>query len=265
MAIMQGELSEYALPDLLMFLQGMRKHGQLIVEQAASRLSAGVFFDRGEVVHAYCPPREGVPAIHQMLRWQDGRFAFLKGSTHRTRAIEIDLHNLLIDGLRQLDEHRLIEDQLPPHDTVLHVQRDADAVEDVRLTRAEWKLLSLINGRRTLREVVDLSGREDLDAQRLVYGMITAGLILTNHDDSYLARIVPEKVPAESAARTRSSPPTMLANLLLRQVDGRTDLRELRRRLGCAESELVEEFNLLKRTGWVRLGSGADAYERFFR
>lgn len=265
MAIMQGDLSEYALPDLLMFMQGMRKHGQLIVEDAASRLSAGVFFDRGEVVHAYCPPREGVPAIHQLLRWQEGRFAFLKGATHRVRTIEADLHNLLLDGLRQLDEHRVIEKHLPPDDTVLHVQRDANAVEDVQMTQAEWRLLSLINGRRTMRQIVELSGREDLDAQRQIYGLITSGLVLTNHDDSYLAAIIPERVPSGSAACNRSAPPTLLANLLLKHLDGVSDLRTIRQRLACSEAELVEEFNLLKRTGWVRLRSGTDAFERFFR
>ncbi len=265
MAIMQGDLSEYALPDLLMFLQGMRKHGQLIVEHTVTRVSAGIFFDRGEVVHAYCPPREGVPAINQLLRWEEGRFAFLKGATHRERTIEVDLHNLLLDGLRQLDEQRLIEGRLPPNDTVLHVQRDATAIEDVRLTQIEWRLLSLINGRRTLQEVIALAGRIELDSQRLVYGLISSGLILTNHDDSYLSKIIPERVPASAAAHTRGSPPTMMANLLLKQIDGRADLRMIRSSLGCSEAELVEEFNLLNRTGWVRIISGHEAVERFFR
>ncbi len=265
MAIMQGDLSEYALPDLLMFLQGMRKHGQLIVEHAHTRISAGVFFDRGEVVHAYCPPREGVPAIHQLLRWEEGRFAFLKGATHRERTIDIDLHNLLLDGLRQIDEQKVIEERLPPTNTVLHVQRDSTAVEDVRLTQGEWRLLSLINGRRSLQEIIEMSGREEMDSQRLVYSLISSGLILTNHDDSYLAAIIAERIPAAAAAHTRASPPTLLANLLIKHLDGRADLRQVRYQLNCHESELVEEFNLLKRTGWVRIVSGHDVYERFFR
>jgi hypothetical protein len=265
MSIMQGDLAEYALPDLLMFLQGMRKHGQLIVENSITRVSAGVFFDRGEVVHAYCPPREGVQAINHLLRWEEGRFAFLKGATHRERTIEIDLHNLLLDGLRQLDEQRLIEGRLPAANTVLYVQRDCSATEDVRLTQVEWRVLSLINGRRTLQEVIDLSGLVELDSQRLVYGLMSSGLILTNHDDSYLSQIIPERVPTADAAHTRSSPPTMLANVLVKQIDGLRDLRQIRHALGCSETELVEEFNLLKRTGWVRIRSGVEVFERFLR
>ena len=265
MSIMQGDLAEYALPDLLMFLQGMRKHGQLIIEQAKSNVSAGVFFDRGEVVHAYCPPKEGITAIHQLLRWQEGRFAFLKGATHPARTIDVDLQNLLLEGLRQIDEHSSIESKLPPPDTVLHVQRDSSAIEDVKLNQSEWRLLSLINGRRTFRDVVALSGKEEFDAKRQVYSLITGGLILTNTDDSYLDGIIAERIPVATASHTRTAPPTMLANLMVKTLDGTLTLREVRRRLGCGEAELVEEFNLLKRIGWVRLVAGHDVYERFFR
>ena len=30
------------------------------------------------------PPQEGVPAIHQLLRWREGRFAFLKNASVST-------------------------------------------------------------------------------------------------------------------------------------------------------------------------------------
>ena len=265
MAIMHGDLAEYALPDLLMFLHGMRKHGQLIVEHPTNRASAGVFFDQGDVVHAYCPPKEGVQALHQLLRWREGRFAFLKGASSATRTIQADLHNLLLDGLRQIDELRFFEDNLPPGNTVLHVQRDGSQVEDVRLTQVEWRFLSLVNGRRTLDQVVEQSGRDAEDAHRILYGLITSGLILTNHDDSYLGTIVAERIPAADASRTRAAPPTMLANLLLKHLDGGRSMRDVKHLLGCGEADLVEEFRLLVRTGWVRISQGNDAYERYFQ
>ena len=265
MAIMQGDLAEYALPDLLMFLQGMRKQGQLIIENAERKISAGVYFAGGEVVHAWCPPQEGVPAIHQLLRWREGRFAFLKNATVPTRTITDDLQHLLLDGLRQIDENRHIDAGLPAGGTILHVQRDMRRVEEVRLTVVEWKVLSLINGRRSLAQVVAASGRDEQDARRIIFGLITTGLILTNNDDSHLAEIVPRRVPAERAPHTRSAPPTMLANLLLREVDGRRTLKEIKAALGCGEPELVEEFCLLERTAWLELERGRDVFERYYR
>lgn len=260
---MQGDLSEYALPDLLQFLQGMRKQGQLLVESPQSTAPAGIYFDDGEIIHAYCPPREGVTAFYQLLRWRQGHFVFLKGAKSHTRTITSDLHNLLLEGLRLLDEHRHIEDQLPPAKTVLHVQRDHSAVEDLRLTQSEWRMVGLVNGRRTLEQVVQLSQREEQEAQRIIYGLITSGLILTHNDERYLAQMIPEKVPAEQASKTRAAPPTMLANLLIKQIDGTKSLKDIKAKLACPEAELIDEFSLLMRTGWVRLAQGQDAYERY--
>jgi hypothetical protein len=190
---------------------------------------------------------------------------FLKGAKSHTRTITSDLHNLLLEGLRLLDEHRHIEDQLPPPKTVLHVQRDHSQVEDLRLTQSEWRMVGLVNGRRTLEQIVQLSQREEQEAQRIIYGLITSGLILTHNDEQYLASMVPEKVPAEQAAKTRAAPPTMLANLLIKQIDGKQSLKDIKNRLGCTEADMVDEFALLMRTGWVRLAQGQDAYERYCR
>jgi hypothetical protein len=265
MSVMQGDLSEYALPDLLQFLQGMRKQGQLLVESPQASSPAGIYFDDGEVIHAYCPPREGVTAFYQLLRWRQGHFVFLKGAKSHTRTITSDLHNLLLEGLRLLDEHRHIEDQLPPPNTVLHVQRDHSEVEDLRLTQSEWRMVGLVNGRRTMEQVIQLSQREEQEAQRIIYGLITSGLILTRNDDRYLAVMVPEKIPAGEASKTRAAPPTMLANLVLKQIDGKASIRDIKIRLNCVEAELIDEFTLLMRTGWVRLAQGQDAYERYCR
>ncbi len=268
MAIMQGDLAEYALPDLLLFLSGMRKHGQLLIECSASKRSAGVFFDQGEVVHAYCPPREGAPAVFQLLRWKQGRFAFLKNAAARTRTIELDINNLLLEGMRQLDEHRHLTEQLPPATTVLHVRRDERSVEasdEIRMTQREWRLLGFINGRRTVGQVVEQSGLEENEAERILYGLLTGGMVTTVHDDAYLAKIVPEKIPAAEAPANRAAPPTLLGNLVLRQVNGQASLRDLRRTMKCDEAELMDELALLLRTAWVRLCAGQDVWERHLR
>src|SRR5574341_2270800 len=153
MAIMQGDLGEYALPDILQFIHSTRKQGQLLLEGAAAA-SAGVYFSAGEIVHAYCPPRIGVPAFHQLLGWETGRFAFLKNAAPAQRTIHDDLQNLLLDGLRRLDEYRAIAARLPPRGAVLHLAPTGEAKADIRLTRSEWSVLSHVNGRRTLDEVL---------------------------------------------------------------------------------------------------------------
>lgn len=261
MAIMQGDLGEYALPDLLQFIHGTRKQGQLLLE-GASTASAGVYFSAGEVVHAYCPPRVGVPAFHHLLTWESGRFAFLKNAAPAQRTIHDDLQNLLLDGLRRLDEYRAIAARLPPPATVLHLAQGADAKADIRLTRPEWTLLSQVNGRRTLEEVLRQGAAED-ESARIVYGLLVSGLVTTARDDSWLDAIVPARIAADEASPSRGAPPTILANLVLKRVDGRRSLAAILRELSCGERPLAEELRLLQRTGWIRFAAGAELFERY--
>lgn len=260
MAIMQGDLGEYALPDLLQFIHSTRKQGQLLLERAAAT-PAGVYFSGGEVVHAYCPPRVGVPAFHHLLTWESGRFAFLKNAAPAQRTIHDDLQNLLLDGLRRLDEYRAIVGRLPPRATVLHLSGAGEPTADVRLTRAEWGVLSQVNGRRTLEELLGAGGSED-ETARIVYGLLVSGLVTTARDDTWMGAIVPERVPVGEAPPTRVAPPTILANLVLKRVDGRRSLAVILAELDCGERALAEELTLLRRTGWIRFAAGADLFER---
>lgn len=263
MAIIQGDLAEYAVPDLLQFMHASRKQGQLLLQLRASTQPAGVFFHSGEVIHAYCPPKVGVNALYALLGWREGRFAFLKDAAAPERTIHDGLQNILLEGLRRLDEYRVIAERLPAPDTVLHLSRESEGEADIRLTRGEWKVLSLVNGRRTLREVMEGSQRAEDEGARMVYGLLVAGLVTTVSDDRWLDRIVPARIPAAEAPPQRGAPPTILANLLLKRVDGVRTLAALRRELGCTERDLGEELRLLVRTGWVRLVRGADLFERW--
>jgi hypothetical protein len=262
MAIMQGDLAEYALPDLLQFIHSTRKEGQLLLEAAPSR-AAGVYFAGGEVVHAYCPPRVGVPAFYTLLAWEAGRFAFLKNAVPYERTIFDDLQNLLLDGLRRLDELRVVQQRLPARDAVLHLAPERERQAEIRLKLPEWRVLSSVNGRRTLEEVLHLAGAAEDEAARIVYGLLVAGLVTTSRDDGWLEGIRLERVPTAEASSSRAPPPTLLANLVLMKVDGRRHLAAILAELGCPERALGEEVKLLLRTGWVRLAAGHDLYQRY--
>jgi hypothetical protein len=263
MAVMQGDLAECSVPDLLQFLGGTRKQGQLLIESKLLRKPAGVYFLDGQVVHAYCPPREGVSAVYQLLKWREGRFAFLKDVTPVQRTIHADLQNLLLEGLRQIDEFNALRDQLPGAETILYLERDSTKTDEIRMTQPEWKMLSLVNSRRTLGQVMEMSGRSENEAGRIVYGLLIAGLITVTHDDAYLSAIVAEKIPAAVGSKRRAPPPTILGSLLLNKIDGRKNLKVIQKELGCTEKDLVEEFRLLMRTEWLKLSAGEDEYKRF--
>jgi hypothetical protein len=203
--------------------------------------------------------------VYQVLQWTEGRFAFLKNAVPDKRTIFDDLPNLLLEGLRRLDELNLLLRRLPAPEAVLYQAGDAEQSGNIRLTRAEWKVLALVNGRRSCSEILAASGSPDDEAARVVYQLLVAGLVTTFHDDSYLDEVVPGRVPAAQAHSHRVQPPTMLANLILKRIDGRRSLKQILGDLSCSPQQLLEEMQLLVRSGWIEVLSGTDEYQRFTR
>jgi len=61
---------------------------------------------------------------------------------------------------------------------------------------------------------------------------------------------------------TRYAPPTLVANLLLKQCDGSRSARELMNELNMDEREFLEELKLLVRTHWLDFVRGAEEFAR---
>ena len=261
---MQGDLGEYSLTDLVQFLHGTRKQGHLKLHSADHRHESGLFFDAGKVVHAYCPPNEGERAFYQLLRWQQGQFSFFKDRQPPFQTIESEMEGLLLEGMRRLDEYKRLCAQLPPFATILHVERDSQKADNIRINQCAWRLLALINGRRSIAEVIDQFGRDELIAVRAIGLMIEYGLVATVKEEGYLEGIVLARLSTEVAAKTRMAPQTILASVLLNQIDGRRSLLAIKRQLNCSDQDFAEEVLLLLRTGWVRVAEGLDEFHRYF-
>ena len=83
-----------------------------------------------------------------------------------------------MEGFRRVDEWRLVEAGLGSFEGVL--QQDATAVEAMgvaRLDKPEKRLLEMIDGERTVREIVEQSHMSSFDACKILYQLIEARLV----------------------------------------------------------------------------------------
>ncbi len=117
-------------------------------------------------------------AVYSLFAWTAGTFMFEAGvrpdnDDDRER---INPENLLLEGARRVDEWSLIEKKLPSFDLVFALDRSALGNESLSFTEAQRRLLSLIDGARDAREVIDASGLSDFEAGQALFGLITAGL-----------------------------------------------------------------------------------------
>jgi hypothetical protein len=83
-----------------------------------------------------------------------------------------------MEGFRRVDEWRLVEGGLGSFDSVLVADRTAiEAVDVDRLAKAEQKLLDMVDGKRTIREIVQQSHMSSFDACKILFQLLEARLV----------------------------------------------------------------------------------------
>ncbi|MBP6703867.1 MAG: DUF4388 domain-containing protein [Vicinamibacteria bacterium] len=102
--------------------------------------------------------------IFDTFGWTQGSFAFYDDVSPPPDAVtlQMDIQNLLMEGVRRMDERGRLAEVFPDLDAAVQVLGDRESMrENLNLTPEEWRILFLIDGRRSLREVCQLDGNPD--------------------------------------------------------------------------------------------------------
>jgi tetratricopeptide (TPR) repeat protein len=99
---LKGDLSEIGLLDVIQILDNCQKTGQL---QVSSEGQAGtIFFNAGRIVNAIYQEKAGEQAMYALVALKGGTFEYRPSATAFDVVIHNSNTNLLLEGLRLLDE-----------------------------------------------------------------------------------------------------------------------------------------------------------------
>jgi hypothetical protein len=125
--------------------------------------------------------RQTSEIIYEMLRWSDGRYRF-EHSVNPPEAqgaqLGLPVESMVLEGFRRVDEWRVIEQEVTSFDDVL--ARDEGVIETVgasRLASEEQAVLDVIDGQRTVREVIAAAAMNSFDACRILYRLLRSRLL----------------------------------------------------------------------------------------
>ena len=155
-----GSIHEMTVVDLLQTFEISRKSGS-ITFKSGTRLGH-VWFKDGKVIDAEVGGLRGEEAVYRLLVWSEADFEVDFGSLEHEDVVEIGTSALVMEGMRRADEWGRLVEQLPPLTTVFEV--DHERLLD-RLSEIPDELngiLRLLDGRRSLADIVDESPFEDL-------------------------------------------------------------------------------------------------------
>lgn len=99
---LKGHIKDLSLVDLIQVFNAERKTAAIHLggEQGYGR----VYVKEGNIVHATYRGLMGTDALYQLLTWKDGEFEVDASETATTQTIHNSSENVLLEGLRRLDE-----------------------------------------------------------------------------------------------------------------------------------------------------------------
>jgi hypothetical protein len=92
--------------------------------------------------------------------------------------VRLDLENLIIEGSRQLREWEQLNEEIPSLEMALKfTDRPGTNLRDINLSVEEWRVVSYVNPKNSMRQISKATHMNDLEVRRVVYSLLQAGLV----------------------------------------------------------------------------------------
>ncbi len=135
-------------------------------------------FDKNEI--GECLKLQIEEIVYNLFSWQEGDFLFHENATAKNAPflIELNTMNVIMEGTRRIDEWMEIQKVLPSDDVILEIAKSPKVNrEELVISLEEFRLLSLINGERTLPDLIALSPVGEFVTCRALYRLIVNNLV----------------------------------------------------------------------------------------
>lgn len=170
----EGRLAHMSLADLLQFLHLNRKEGELRL--TAGEKQGGIFIKDGNIHNAVLDGVEREKALFRLLQWPDGKFEFIPKTVSTAKKIRSTTGNLLMEGMRQIDEFKKKEDQFPGKKTVLKAKIEVAALPK-GLQPIIYEILQAVKDHSKVEDVIERCPYPDYEVYKTLSGMIAKGVL----------------------------------------------------------------------------------------
>ncbi|GMR22841.1 MAG: hypothetical protein BMS9Abin37_1217 [Acidobacteriota bacterium] len=246
-------LARIPFPEAMRLVLAHGENG--IVHISDGTRMGAVYIVGGEVVHAVARNDQGEEAFYELALWRSGRFDFEDTDPGTTRSIQTSTRSLLVESSRRQDAWAMISTKVPSFD-LIPKWVPLQGASSIRLTKSDWVLIRLVDGRRTIRDIVDVLETDIFEAGRVVFSLITVGVLRLDNaadqkDDAF------DLIPLRGDELAVTEPFELSAGewALLSRVDGQKNLASIREVMNVAPAGFMKAVRTLKDKGFIRLAS----------
>ncbi|MGE5224686.1 MAG: DUF4388 domain-containing protein [Omnitrophica WOR_2 bacterium] len=147
-----------------------------------------------------------INTTNRLFTWMDGFFHFENNliPPDDRITVRINLENIIIEGSRRMREWEQLQEEIPSLDMALKfADRPGANLRNVNLNVEEWRVVSYINPKNTIRQIAHAAKMNELEIRRIIYGLLQAGLVELIRPEAAVPvpAPVPIRVPATKANR----------------------------------------------------------------
>ncbi|NOX33809.1 MAG: DUF4388 domain-containing protein [Deltaproteobacteria bacterium] len=165
-----GIISVQQLQKCLAFAREEKLHlGKILVEKGYISLDTLKKYNTKQV--------EAI--LYNLLFWKKGRFEYKDARLNLKGMIVTQLNpmKLILEASRRIDELSVLKKFIPSDKFVFKMSGKVQSKEEIKLNANEWRILSLIDGTRTVRQVINESGYDEFAVYKIFFSVISSGLI----------------------------------------------------------------------------------------
>ena len=170
----QGSLSELPLPDIIQLVSVSGKTGAFHLKRGGEE--GQIFLSDGQIVHAEVGHMEGEEAVYELATWNQGDFSFDPGPPTPEKSITKSNTNLLMEAARRMDEWKILAKRIRSTRQVPIPVID-DHNTSVSFTAEEWRVVSMVDGRRSIDELAVALEKSPFDTAKVLFGLVTSKVL----------------------------------------------------------------------------------------
>jgi hypothetical protein len=194
----KGRISKAELDEILSTSREGKKIGAALVEKN--------LFTKEEIFE--CLKMQIEEIVYALFGWRDGHFEFSEGKAPPPQVILTELNpmNMIMEGMRRIDEWVELKKVLPPDDAAIEIVPEPPMKsEEVRLSRGEFQVLTLVGSGKMLQKIIEDSFLDQFLTCKALVTLLQAGFL----------RVGKVTTPAKTAEQEQRALIELLANIYI--------------------------------------------------
>jgi hypothetical protein len=158
--------------------------------------------------------------IFNLFLWDNGEFEYTDAALNMKGMVvtKINVVSLLLEASRRIDEISILKKHIPNDMLIYRITGNVSDKDEITLSSAELKILGLVDGRRSIRQMMRGGGLDAYAAYKILYSLLSSGLIEPIETQ-------PEKAMLEPTAKSKDYTTIIVSynnilQLLFRSLEG---------------------------------------------